>query len=401
METEENAFDYDVFISYCDKDKAWVHRKLLRRLKNAGLDVFIDSDFRIGAPSVKEMERGVISSRKMIIVMTQEYLVSRWTEFEGLLAQTLDAANQDSRILPILLTKCELPLRLKYMTYIDLTNPDGEKEKWSKLINTIKDSRFGSSAAATSTTANNVVPVITFAMNSDEVDELLSGEIFMNKDVSEAEGEAFNSLLAELTRNGVDKTELYSYYKASRDAWSPKITGFLQIQEIVDIVFTNVNEKTKPNHKLMPQLISDDFIGNSHLLKDLRNKKSILIIDSISLFHPYLMKKLISSGLVSTQNPNLALIVIPPINHNKISIYEFLDENYKSSLGAAFEAFSKDLDIDYEFGIGNMQSLQRWLAISLMNIANGALSMHESRLAVMNERYGNPPGYGKVIFGRR
>jgi hypothetical protein len=395
---EENNLEYDVFISYCHQNKTWVRRVLLRKLEQAGFNVFIDfKSFRVGAASVKEMERGVISSRKTIIVLTPEYLASDWTEFETVIAQTLDPANQNLRILPILKADCNLPLRIKYMSYVDFVKPEHKRLAWPRLLNAIRGQDSLRVSNSQSIAVNNLIPIITFAMNTSELKELLTGTVFKNKDVSRAEHESYNSLIAKLSKNGLDPTELSSYYGESRDDWAPKIIGFIPIREVINTVFKNVNEKTKPSQDFYPLMLSDDFIENSRLAKDLRGKKCILIIDSISLFHPYLIKKLIRSGLVSTQNLNLALVVVPPINHNVISVYEFLEENYMSILSDAFDAFSTDLDIDYEFGIGNMQSLQRWLITNLIYAANQVPKIHESRSAMIDKNIVKP-GFQNFIF---
>ncbi|MGB5618898.1 MAG: TIR domain-containing protein, partial [Desulfobacterales bacterium] len=85
------SFKYDVFISYSHHDIDWVQNRLIHILKFAGIYVCIDSlDFEPGAPSLTEMERAVLQSRKTILVLTPYYIDSEWAQFENILAQTLD-----------------------------------------------------------------------------------------------------------------------------------------------------------------------------------------------------------------------------------------------------------------------------------------------------------------------
>jgi hypothetical protein len=66
-----HEFAFDVFLSYSSKDKEWVRGGLLTRIEQAGLKAFIDfRDFTRGAPSIKEMERGVVECRKTLLVLT-------------------------------------------------------------------------------------------------------------------------------------------------------------------------------------------------------------------------------------------------------------------------------------------------------------------------------------------
>jgi hypothetical protein len=117
---KRQRFRYDVFISYSHRNKDWVRGWLLPQLKNAGLTVCIDHEsFEPGAPSITEMERAVLQSRKTVPILTPEYLRSGWAEFENILVQTLDPAARQRRLIPVLLMYCELPLRIGSLTYID------------------------------------------------------------------------------------------------------------------------------------------------------------------------------------------------------------------------------------------------------------------------------------------
>jgi len=131
-------FTYDVFISYSHRDKTWVRGELLPRLEGAGLKVCIDyRDFRIGAPIIKEMERAVLTSRRTLLVLTATYLTSAWAEFENLMLQTLDPTNQQFRLIPLILEQGELPLRIRGLNYVDLTQADDLAFLWQRLLDAL------------------------------------------------------------------------------------------------------------------------------------------------------------------------------------------------------------------------------------------------------------------------
>ncbi|MEP7133722.1 MAG: toll/interleukin-1 receptor domain-containing protein [Chloroflexota bacterium] len=135
---EHISSKYDVFISYSHKDEIWVQSQLLTFLESKKISVCIDfRDFHVGAPSITEMERAVIQSRKTIIVLTPDYAKSAWAEFENILAQTLDPAAHSRTLLPILLKPCDLPLRIKALTYLDFTQPDKMSFQLDRLVNAI------------------------------------------------------------------------------------------------------------------------------------------------------------------------------------------------------------------------------------------------------------------------
>jgi tetratricopeptide (TPR) repeat protein len=131
----DDGFKYDVFISYSHTDRAWVRGELLPRLEAAGLKVLIDfRDFEPGAPSVQEMRRGVATSHKTLLVLTPAYLESAWTSFESLLLQTLDPANRDRRLIPLLRARCDLPLEISYLTYVNFVDPEDWEIAWTQLL---------------------------------------------------------------------------------------------------------------------------------------------------------------------------------------------------------------------------------------------------------------------------
>jgi len=129
------AQTYDVFISYSSKDKEWVRGELLQRIEKAGLRAFIDfRDFTRGAVSIKEMERGVIECRKMLLILTPEYIASEWCDIESIMAQTLSPANRDLRMIPLLKTPCDKPLRTAALTHVDFTESADFDLAWRQLL---------------------------------------------------------------------------------------------------------------------------------------------------------------------------------------------------------------------------------------------------------------------------
>jgi TolB-like protein/Tfp pilus assembly protein PilF len=131
-------FEYDVFISYSSHDKEWVRGELLKRIEKVGLRVFIDfRDFKGGAPGIKEMERGVSTCRKTLLVLTPNYIKSEWCEIENIMLHTLDPANRNLRLIPLLKTQCEKPLRIGALTHVDFTDGADFDLAWHQLLSAL------------------------------------------------------------------------------------------------------------------------------------------------------------------------------------------------------------------------------------------------------------------------
>jgi formylglycine-generating enzyme required for sulfatase activity len=176
-----NRFSYDVFVSYNHKDKDWVRGILLPYLENEGLRVCIDHrNFEVGVPALVNMENAVDRSRKTLLILTPDWIQSNWTEFEALLIQTTDPVGRGRRILPVMLRKCDLPLRLGIFTYLDLTDPaEFEFQMW-RLIAAIRSTpqhrvlTSATSAAASTQSSRSAVYELNYERGLAALNDLLS-----------------------------------------------------------------------------------------------------------------------------------------------------------------------------------------------------------------------------------
>jgi hypothetical protein len=142
---------YDAFVSHSSHDKFWVYGHLLCELEGAGLNVCIDRrDFDLGVPALVNMERAIERSRKTILVISPKWVESEWTNFESLMLQTSDLVNLGRRVLPLLLERCQIPLRLSIFTYADFTSQDYWGAEMNRLIAAIKEERDGETCVKSS-----------------------------------------------------------------------------------------------------------------------------------------------------------------------------------------------------------------------------------------------------------
>lgn len=129
---EQTEYQYDVFISYSHANWAWVWNELLLNLERAGLKVCVDDrDFKIGPPSLINIERAVDNSRHTLLVLSPAWIQSEWTEFESLLAGTLDPAGRRRKLIPLKFEDCQLPPRIAMLTYADFTRPQEHEHQYS------------------------------------------------------------------------------------------------------------------------------------------------------------------------------------------------------------------------------------------------------------------------------
>jgi hypothetical protein len=130
---------FDAFVSYSSVDRPWVRDWLIPRLDRAGLRACVDyRDFKIGCACVLNTEWAICNSTAIILVITPHWVQSEWTNFEAALVQSEDPLGRKGRLLPLLKERCELPKRLKILTYADFTALPTIDTEWARLLSAIE-----------------------------------------------------------------------------------------------------------------------------------------------------------------------------------------------------------------------------------------------------------------------
>ena len=123
----------DLFISHADTDRVWVEGFLLPALGLSPERVITKRDFQPGAAIVAEFEHAVASSRYTLVVLSPSYLVDEWAAFGGQLASYSSIAEQQNRLIPLVLKPCELPLHVEFRVRLDCTNTSNWESEVSRL----------------------------------------------------------------------------------------------------------------------------------------------------------------------------------------------------------------------------------------------------------------------------
>ena len=139
------SFDYDVFVSYrrVEPDQTWVRDELVPALESAGLKVCLDvQDFVPGRDLIHEMSRAGNQSRRAICVLSPDYFEgNRFVAFESLMARREDPSAHDSRLIPVILRKCTVPMWLSGLIAVDWTTPRDHRREWDKLLKALGATR--------------------------------------------------------------------------------------------------------------------------------------------------------------------------------------------------------------------------------------------------------------------
>ena len=130
-------FTYDVFVTFSSKDRQWVSTKLTPLLESHRLKYCIHSrDFELGRALVDNMAESVYSSRKVLAVLSKNYLESKFCRGELEMALYRSKVGRDGSLLVVTvdgIKKNKLPKALRESTFVDYHSDTG-RSSWEKKL---------------------------------------------------------------------------------------------------------------------------------------------------------------------------------------------------------------------------------------------------------------------------
>ncbi|KAM3932773.1 uncharacterized protein RB166_005814 [Leptodactylus fuscus] len=123
---------YHVFMSFSAADSAWVHR-LIQKLEATFPSIKIcthDREFTAGKTIIENMTESIQSCQKIVMVLSPDFVRSRWCLFEANLSMFQDCMSHKV-IVPVMLKPCPMPLYLSHLTYLEVE----DEQFFQKLCN--------------------------------------------------------------------------------------------------------------------------------------------------------------------------------------------------------------------------------------------------------------------------
>lgn len=131
----------DFFISYNQADKGWAEW-IAWQLEAAGFQVVIQAwDFRQGGNFVLDMQRAVEEARRTIVVLSPDFLASKFTAPEWAAAFAQDPTGRTGQLLPVRVRECRPRGLLAQIVYIDLVGLNNRAEARQQLLKGVTQGR--------------------------------------------------------------------------------------------------------------------------------------------------------------------------------------------------------------------------------------------------------------------
>ena len=164
-----------VFISYNHQQGPWVLERLTPCLEAGGAEVLIDRQrFAVGQPVVGQMDAWQDQADRHLLILSPEYLNSRYCRHEMNRALQRIKAQPDC-VIPVLRHPCNLPKAFSGwnpLLYADLCD-DRQADPWAKVLQQC-DADLGTTAPAWLTVRDNVAH---YLQRNQSVNLVVDGDV--------------------------------------------------------------------------------------------------------------------------------------------------------------------------------------------------------------------------------
>lgn len=138
----DQQFQYDVFVTFSSQDSNWIKKALIPLLDNHEINYCIHyNDFEIGKPVIDNVTQSVYTSRKVLIVMSHNYISSEFCRGELEIALYRCATMGDPCVIAIRIDdidRSNLPKALRNRTFLDYYDLIERKTWQERLIKHLK-----------------------------------------------------------------------------------------------------------------------------------------------------------------------------------------------------------------------------------------------------------------------
>lgn len=155
--------DAPIIVSYARSD-AEVALQLVKGLREAGANIWLDQlDILKGQPWDDAVQAAIGNANAMIVLLSQDSVASPNVKDE--IAEAFDSGV---RIIPVIISECKVPLRLKRIQYIDATR--GDAEAITDILNALRSTEqtITTSGHRSNETSNSVSTRSTNSVNLEQ-----------------------------------------------------------------------------------------------------------------------------------------------------------------------------------------------------------------------------------------
>jgi hypothetical protein len=137
-----DGFRYDVYICFVGPDAQYVWQTLAPALEQAGLKVAVSEDVEeAGVARVVGIERAIKQSKRIVVVLSENFLGDGWATFRESLAMTIGINEGNYRLLPVKIAEFDnsrLPERIRALVIRNLADPYRAEQQFKRLVEDLR-----------------------------------------------------------------------------------------------------------------------------------------------------------------------------------------------------------------------------------------------------------------------
>lgn len=144
-----HRYQYDVFVSYAEEDRAFVRHEIVDKLENDNNMTLLvhERDFTAGEYVCDNILKAITNSRKTLIVLSEDFLKSKWCMYELNMARMEAISRGKSAIcvikkenIPTQKMSLELLDVLQHQTYMDYPQDENlQGTFWERLVMALRE----------------------------------------------------------------------------------------------------------------------------------------------------------------------------------------------------------------------------------------------------------------------
>jgi hypothetical protein len=376
-----NAYQYDVFISYKSEDYLWA-QKLYDDLSKKGLQPFLDRQrLQAGEQWEPQLAANLRNSQHLVVLWSKKAAGSNWVNRE---TYTFDAiinivsvgsALVNRRMLFILLEEGENPPFSSLQMINELRKANAyaaginqvDLNLWTEVVRKIDEAIRSDDASRP-----GPVPLAIMAMTRPQFDQLDPDEPFP---IAFPGGKkSLNTLLKELDIASMQTIDdLKHYYGDKARDWKPFGSDTLNIRTIMETLKDEINQRL-PGTPIRWDPVGDDFWTDD---LDIAQKAAerllvgwaVIVIDPLSLYNNDMYRIFGDFIAPALDNPKAVFMTLPPFDilrpyaHfrviTKLTARRVYEHFYNPSL-PQFQSRAK-----CNVNIGDQRDIMQWLLTTL------------------------------------
>jgi hypothetical protein len=235
------------------------------------------------------------------------------------------------------------------------------------------------------------LPTIVISMNQKEANELKDKSI-LEKHAGKEEIQRYEDFLEALAHEGFEVS--FNKYQDDRNLWEPPFGNGKTISELIENELTKINQNISADEQtIIGYSITDEFfrgdVNKQEYVQIAKEEGCLLIVDTFSLFHPLVRKRLLKSKLAS--EPKSAVIFISPTAISTNVLTNSTEDLIRNELDEAYERYDSKSEILCEVNVGDLRSFQRWIVAAIsteMQMAHNP-NAHPANIMEFHDRLKN------------